>query len=103
MIQLYVKTGCPFCEKALAVVEKYNIPIEEKNIADEGILKELLEKGGKQQTPFIVDGEVQMYESDDIVAYLEEKYGDGKPAVRVHVSNVSPVCPSTPDEKKEEE
>lgn len=37
----------------------------------------ILEKlGGKQQVPFLVDTEngEMMYESDDIVAYLEENY-----------------------------
>lgn len=36
-----------------------------------------MEMGGVQQVPFFVDSEhgVSMYESDDIINYLEETYG----------------------------
>lgn len=70
MITLYVRTGCPFCEKVKAFVDEHGILIEEKNIADEHNLEELLTQGGKRQVPFLVDGETKMYESDAIVAYL---------------------------------
>lgn len=38
--------------------------------------KKLVELGGKQQVPFLVDPErgVSMYESLDIIAYVEEHY-----------------------------
>ncbi|PSQ30957.1 hypothetical protein BRD09_05045 [Halobacteriales archaeon SW_10_68_16] len=38
---------------------------------------EMLELGGEDQIPFLVDTarDVTMYESDDIVDYLEEHYG----------------------------
>lgn len=38
---------------------------------------ELLAIGGKDQIPFLVDhqNEKTLYESDDIVAYLDERYG----------------------------
>jgi glutaredoxin 3 len=70
MLQLYVRTGCPFCEKVKAFVDEQSILIEEKNIADEHNLEELLTQGGKPQVPFLVDGETKMYESDDIITYL---------------------------------
>jgi glutathione S-transferase len=37
----------------------------------------MLELGGEDQIPFLVDTarDVTMYESDDIVDYLEEHYG----------------------------
>lgn len=78
MLTLYVKTGCPFCAKVKNAVEELGIEdkIEEKNIADDGVVDELLEKGGQQMVPFLVDTDrdVEMYESDDIVAYLHEHY-----------------------------
>lgn len=115
MIQLYLKTGCPYCAKVLAVTEKYNIPFEERNIAEPGVIEELKEKGGKQQVPFIdddnmtpymVDDDVEMYESDAIVAYLEEKFGKNKSSeeegeIKVHTSNTNSVCQSEPEEKTE--
>ena len=76
MLILYVKTGCPFCAKALSAVEALGLQIDERNIAEEGHRTELIEKGGKQQVPYLIDEErgVSMYESDDIVAYLHEHY-----------------------------
>ena len=78
MLTLYVKTGCPFCAKVKNAVVELGIEdqVEERNIADDGVVDELLEKGGQQMVPFLVDAdkEVSMYESDDIVAYLHEHY-----------------------------
>lgn len=78
MLTLYVKTGCPFCAKVKNTIAELGIEdkIEERNIADDGVVDELLEKGGQQMVPFLVDAEndVSMYESDDISAYLKEHY-----------------------------
>jgi len=78
MLTLYVKTGCPFCAKVKNTIAELDIEdrIEERNIADDGVVDELLEKGGQQMVPFLVDGEreVSMYESDDIISYLKEHY-----------------------------
>lgn len=76
MLTLYVKTGCPFCQKVLRAGEELGALFEERNIADPTMAKELIERGGKQQVPYLVDDAngKEMYESDDIVAYLHEKY-----------------------------
>jgi len=78
MLTLYVKTGCPFCAKVKNVIAELELEdkIEEKNLADDGMLEELLEKGGQQMVPFLVDADrdVSMYESADIIAYLKEHY-----------------------------
>lgn len=109
MITLYVKTGCPYCAKAIAALDEHNVQYEEKNIADPKVVEELLEIGGKRQvpfmdddnmTPYLVDDDVEMYESDDIVAYVSKKFGsegnvdDGmeKPKYNLHVDDGSNVC-----------
>lgn len=76
MLTLYVKTGCPFCHKILATGEELGITFEEKNIADAAIAAELIVRGGKRQVPYLVDSErnIEMYESDDINAYLRAQY-----------------------------
>lgn len=83
MLTLYVKTGCAFCAMALHKVEELRVPIDEKNIADDGVADELIERGGKRQVPYLVDTacSVEMYESADIVEYLEKRFGeaDGEP------------------------
>lgn len=76
MLTLYIKTGCPFCHKVLDAGEELSINFEEKNIADDATATELIARGGKRQVPYLVDTDraVEMYESDDIVAYLKEHY-----------------------------
>lgn len=90
MITMYMKPTCPFCRRVAAVIDRLELEVEMKDIAeDEAFATELIEKGGKQQVPYLVDTEhdVAMYESDDIVAHLQKHYGTAtatKP--RVHVS-----------------
>jgi len=47
-----------------------------RNIAEEDNLKELMEKGGERQVPYLDDTEhnMRMYESDNIVDYLRTHY-----------------------------
>ncbi|MAZ56665.1 NrdH-redoxin [bacterium] len=90
MLTLYMKTGCPFCNRVLAVVDRLGLEdVELKDIADDAIATELVEKGGKRMVPYLVDGETAMYESEDIVNYLQETYGvkseGGAAKPRVHV------------------
>lgn len=97
MLTLYYKPTCPFCRRVIAVIERLELEVERKDIsADEAVAAELEEKGGKRQVPYLVDSEkdVAMYESDDIVDYLQKNYGDsdasaGKP--RVHISDATCV------------
>ncbi len=76
MLTLYIKTGCPFCHKVLAAGEELGITFDEKNIADDAVASELVARGGKRQVPYLVDTERnrEMYESDDIAAYLRANY-----------------------------
>ncbi len=76
MLTLYVKTGCPFCEKVHRAAEELGITFNEKNIADPAVVQELIARGGKQQVPYLIDEEhnKEMYESDDIVTYLHENF-----------------------------
>lgn len=96
MIILYVKTGCPFCAKVLAVLDAYELKYTEKNVADPGIADELLKLGGKKQEPFMVDGVTMLYESGAIIEYIEKKYasqtGVAKP--KIHFAKGTDVCPS---------
>lgn len=76
---LYIKHGCPFCEKVLAECERLGITPEIRDIADAVVADDLVERGGKRQVPYLVDinNAVEMYESDDIIAYLREQSGAG--------------------------
>lgn len=103
MITMYVKTNCPYAARVFAALNALNLPYEEKNIGQPDVLDELLERGGKKQSPYMVDGEVEMYESDAIVAYLEKKYGDSlgveeKTQLRVHMTEGG-ACASEEEQK----
>ena len=91
MLTLYYRPTCPFCQKVISTSDEMGVAFNLKDISDEANAAELMEKGGKQQVPFLDDPEqeVQMYESDDIIAYVKENYAeeeaasDGKPKVHV--------------------
>ncbi len=94
MITLFVKTGCQYCARVLAVCHTRDIAIEEKNIANDTVAHELIALGGKRQVPFMVDGKTMMYESDDIAQYLEEKFSAPAVNPKVHFATGGSACPS---------
>ena len=80
-LELYEFEGCPFCRK---VREAFTILDLEARIwpcpkGGPRYRPELQERGGKAQFPYLVDPNTgkEMYESDDIIRYLFETYGDG--------------------------
>jgi glutathione S-transferase len=96
-MQIFVKTGCPFCARALAVLDAYGLSYEEKNVADPEVVKELIALGGKKQEPFLVDGEMMLYESKSIVKYIEKKYGNPEILMqkpRLYFARGNEVCPT---------
>ena len=73
-LKLYYKPECPFCKKVLRFMEKNDIELELKNIHDQENKEFLVEKGGTNQVPCLfIDGKA-MYESDDIIEFLKEKF-----------------------------
>ena len=80
MIEIYLAERCPFCVKVRWYCEEKGIPYILKPVklgkTSSPIKDELMKLGGKTQVPFLVDPErdIKMYESDDIISYLEEHY-----------------------------
>lgn len=79
MLTLYTKPGCPFCAKVLAEGALMNIKFDERSVADPGVTEELVERGGHAKTPFLIDlaSGTSMYGSDEIIAYLHERFKNG--------------------------
>lgn len=80
MIQLYFDPSCPFCVRVIDHLASRGIDYERKQISlrsSSETRDELIALGGKSQVPFLRDPErdVQMYESADIIAYVDEHYG----------------------------
>lgn len=92
MLQLFYKPSCPFCQKVFEVSDELGVEFDLRDISEyPEFIDELIEKGGKRQVPFLIDTEKdeQMYESDDIIAYLKTHYsGAGTPTKpKVHISD----------------
>lgn len=93
MLNLYIKTHCPYCLRVLEANKVIQAPLLVLDTDTVPEYKaELLAKGGKTQVPYLEDTDrgVSLFESLDIIEYLTEHYGNG--AV-VEVKNVGNVCP----------
>ncbi|MFH1409660.1 MAG: glutathione S-transferase N-terminal domain-containing protein [Nanoarchaeota archaeon] len=78
MFRLFVKTMCPYCDVVKAKLAEFGLEegkdFKILNISEsEEAMNTLIEVGGKRQVPFLVDDDRHMYESADIVAYIEKK------------------------------
>ena len=73
--ELFYMPTCPFCRKVLSFMDAHDIDLPLRNITTEPAAREELERiGGKVQVPCLfIDGK-PMYESDDIIAYLNETF-----------------------------
>ncbi|MDY6064828.1 MAG: glutaredoxin [Finegoldia sp.] len=74
-LELFYKDTCPFCQKVLRFIDKNNLrdKIGFKDIiGNEENLKVLVEEGGKNQVPCLFIDKKPMYESDDIIAFLND-------------------------------
>ncbi len=77
---LYYRPTCPFCLKVLGFMRQKGIQVPLKNIGNEETRVELLRLGGKQQVPcLLIDGKA-LYESDDIIRWLDTHYPRGEHA-----------------------
>lgn len=69
---LYVMDGCPFCAKVEGFLAENRIEVPERSIStDKDAERTLVEVGGKHQVPCLfIDGKA-LYESGDIIAWLQ--------------------------------
>ena len=83
-ITLYELPGCPYCAKVTDKLEDLDVDYDSVEVpGDHSERTEVEEVSGQTGVPVIVDeenGVEGMPESDDIVEYLEENYGDGASA-----------------------
>ncbi|KGF07389.1 glutaredoxin family protein [Urinicoccus massiliensis] len=72
-LRLFTSTYCPYCERVKLVMENKGITgVEIINIDTDPDMRDyLIEKGGKKQVPCLFIGDQAMYESQDIINYLE--------------------------------
>ena len=79
-IVLYEQKGCPFCVKVRRKLDELGLEYESRMVSMAHSQRdEVLEISGQTGVPVLVDpdhGVEGMPESDDIVTYLEETYGN---------------------------
>ena len=78
-LSLYQFYACPFCVKVRREMARLGLDIEVRD-AQSGLYREELQReGGQVQAPCLrieEEGKVQwMYESSDIIAYLQGRFG----------------------------
>lgn len=71
-LKLYYMETCPFCQRVLRFIEKSNIKcVDLVNVNEGDNQAKLIELGGKDQVPCLfIDGK-PMYESMDIIRWLD--------------------------------
>jgi glutathione S-transferase len=81
VLELYEFENCPFCRKVREAFSILDLDADIRPCPKAGprFRPELERRGGKAQFPYLVDpnADIEMYESQDIVGYLFERYGQG--------------------------
>lgn len=72
MYILYIEQGCPYGDKVIRFMKENDISVELRDRDVPPHEANLVSRGGKRQTPYLVDEahSVEMYESDKIIQYL---------------------------------
>lgn len=78
-IQLYQFEACPFCVKVRRAAKRLSLPLDTKDAKQAQWEQELINGGGQRKVPCLRiegdDGNVEwMYESSDIITYLEKRF-----------------------------
>lgn len=72
-LELYVMTGCPYCMKVKRFLADNGVTIPERNIlTDSDGEQTLIAVGGKRQVPCLFIDGAPLYESGDIIAWVQE-------------------------------
>jgi glutathione S-transferase len=81
-LELFEFENCPFCRKVREALSILDLEADIRPCPKRGpgFRKALRERAGKAQFPYLIDPNTntEMYESDDIVQYLFDQYGDGR-------------------------
>jgi len=79
----------------MEMAQNLGVEFDLKDIEDDAIAAELVEKGGKRMVPYLVDTDrdVAMYESNDIIEYIREHYaGTAATKPRIHNAGADATC-----------
>jgi glutaredoxin len=79
-LELYKFDSCPYCQYVFRAVRRLGVPLRYRDIVrEDAAARALVEVGGIDQVPCLfIDGK-PLYESADIVAFLERNFGAPAP------------------------
>ncbi|HOK62979.1 MAG TPA: glutathione S-transferase N-terminal domain-containing protein [Soehngenia sp.] len=69
-LKLYYMDYCPFCNRVINYIKENNLEIELRNINIKENYDELISKGGLDQVPMLLIDGKPLYESEDIIKFL---------------------------------
>lgn len=79
-LSLYQFYACPFCLKTRRALTRLNLNIKTRDAQKNPARAELLNGGGEIKVPCLRidknDETIWMYESSDIIQYLEQRFGE---------------------------
>lgn len=79
---LYKFDACPYCRKTMRAIDRLGVVVRYRDTNnDAGAWEELKRIGGKDQVPCLLVNGKPMYESDDIIAFLETRVAAGAQGV----------------------
>ena len=77
MLELFVFQACPYCQKVLRALDDLELDYIVRTChPGSDKYEQMVKLGGQRQVPYLVDrnANIAMYESDDIVNYLNQTY-----------------------------
>ncbi|RAP29899.1 glutaredoxin [Candidatus Marinamargulisbacteria bacterium SCGC AG-343-D04] len=71
----YTMYSCPFCARVVQYLEEHGVELEFRDILETpDYRQELIDLGGKAQVPCLSIDNFPLYESEDIIMWLEDNY-----------------------------
>lgn len=93
-LSLFEFEACPYCRRVRAALSVLDLEVLVHPCPKGGtrFRPEVVRRGGRAQFPFLVDPATgaELYESKDIVGYLFERYGAGKPPLALGAPGLVP-------------
>jgi glutathione S-transferase len=94
-LALYEFEACPYCRKVREALSALDLEATIYPCPKGGprFRPEVERRGGKAQFPFLVDPNSgqELYESDDIITYLFDRYGDGRVPILLRLGPLTDV------------